>query len=290
MGVDAMRVVRSIPELRAALDTARRAGRSVGLVPTMGAFHEGHLSLMRRARADCDVAVVSLFVNPAQFNDPADLAAYPRDDARDERLARAEGVDLLFMPSAEEIYPPGFATSVEVRGVTEPLEGQVRGAAHFRGVATVVTKLFQIVQPDVAYFGQKDAQQCAVIRRLALDLDMRARIEVCPTVREHDGLAMSSRNVRLSAAARSRAAGLSEALRAADAALRAGKRSAADLLRGAHDALAARGIVADDVEYLAVVDPETLTPVTVVEARALVVIAARVGGVRLIDNAIVGSA
>ena len=256
----------------------------------MGAFHEGHLSLMRRARAECDAAVVSLFVNPAQFNDPADLAAYPRDDARDERLARAEGVDLLFMPSAEEIYPRGFATSVEVRGVTEPLEGQARGAAHFRGVATVVTKLFQIVQPDVAYFGQKDAQQCAVIRRLALDLDMRVRIEVCPTVREHDGLAMSSRNVRLSAGARARAAGLSEALRAAEAGLRAGKRSARDLLRSAHDVLAARGIAAEDVEYLAVVDPETLTPVTVVEARALVVIAARVGGVRLIDNAIVGAA
>ena len=285
-----MRVVRSIAELRRALDSERRAGRRVGLVPTMGAFHEGHLSLMRRARAECDVVVVSLFVNPAQFTDSADLAAYPRDDARDERLAGAEGVHLLFMPSADEIYPPGFATHVEVSGVTEPLEGLARGAAHFRGVATVVAKLFNIVQPDVAYFGQKDAQQCVVVRRFVRDLDMRVRIEVCPTVREQDGLAMSSRNVRLSPSARARAVGLSEALRAAESALKAGKRSAADLVRSARNVLAARGIAAGDVEYVAVVDPETLAPVMAVEDRALVVIAARVDKVRLIDNAVVGVA
>jgi pantoate--beta-alanine ligase len=151
--------VRSIAELRAALDAERNAGKQVGLVPTMGAFHDGHLSLMRRARQECDVAVVSLFVNPAQFTDSADLAAYPRDDARDERLASGEGVHLLFIPTVDEIYPRGFATHVEVSGVTEPLEGLTRGTAHFRGVATVVTKLLNIVQPDVAYFGQKDAQQ-----------------------------------------------------------------------------------------------------------------------------------
>jgi pantoate--beta-alanine ligase len=267
-----MRVVRVVAELRAALDVERRAGRSVGLVPTMGAFHEGHLSLMRRARAACDVVVVSLFVNPAQFNDSADLAAYPRDDARDERLAGAEGIDLLFVPPVEEIYPPGFATNVEVSGVTEPLEGLARGAAHFRGVTTVVTKLFHIVEPDVAYFGQKDVQ---------------VRIEVCPTVRENDGLAMSSRNVRLSPDARMRAVGLADALRAAEAELKAGKRSADDLVSRARAALSARGIGAGDVEYLAVVDPETLTPVNVVESKALVVIAARVDNVRLIDNAVV---
>ena len=176
-----MRVVRFIPELRLALDAERRAGRRVGFVPTMGAFHEGHLSLMRRARAECDVVVVSLFVNPAQFNDAADLAGYPRDDARDERLAGAEGVHLLFIPPVEEIYPPGFATSVEVRGVSEPLEGLARGASHFRGVATVVAKLLHMVEPDVAYFGQKDAQQSIVIRHLVRDLDMRVRIEVCAT-------------------------------------------------------------------------------------------------------------
>ncbi|MFI5232731.1 MAG: pantoate--beta-alanine ligase [Gemmatimonadales bacterium] len=285
-----MRVARCIAELRLALDAERRAGRTVGLVPTMGAFHEGHLSLMRRARAECGVVVVSLFVNPAQFNEAADLAAYPRDDARDERLAGAEGVHLLFIPPVEEIYPPGFATHVEVSGVTEPLEGLARGAAHFGGVATVVTKLFNIVQPDVAYFGQKDVQQSVVIQRMVRDLDMRVRIEVCPTVRERDGLAMSSRNVRLSPEARARAAGLNEALRAAEGRLKAGKRSAADLLSGARDALAARGIAANDVEYVAVVDPETLAPVNTVGTRALIVIAARVGGVRLIDNAIVGAA
>lgn len=284
-----MRVVRSIADLRVALDAERRAGRRVGLVPTMGAFHEGHLSLMRRARAECDVVVVSLFVNPAQFTDSADLAAYPRDDARDERLAGAEGVRLLFIPSVDEIYPPGFATHVEVSGATEPLEGLARGPAHFRGVATVVAKLFNIVQPDVAYFGQKDVQQSIVVRRFVCDLDMRLRIEVCPTVREKDGLALSSRNVRLSPGARARAVGLSEALRAAESELKAGRRSAADLILSARAALAARGIAAGDVEYVAVVDPETLAPVMAVETRALVVIAARVDKVRLIDNAIVGA-
>lgn len=281
-----MRIVRLIEDLRRSLDTGRRAGRRIGFVPTMGAFHEGHLSLMRRARAECDVVVVSLFVNPAQFTEPADLAAYPRDDARDERLAAAEGVDVLFMPPVNEIYPPGFATTVEVHGVTEPLEGAARGAAHFRGVATVVTKLFQVVQPDVAYFGQKDVQQCVVIRRLVRDLDMPVRIEVCPTVREKDGLAMSSRNVRLSQEARARAVGLSEALRAADAGVKARTRSTAELVRSARGALAARGIADADVEYLAIVSLDTLMPLDVVEERALVVIAARLGGVRLIDNAI----
>ncbi len=285
-----MRVVRSIPDLRAALDVERRAGRRIGLVPTMGAFHEGHLSLMRRARVECAVVVVSLFVNPAQFGDPADLAAYPRDDARDEELARATAVDLLFIPAVEEMYPAGFATTVEVRGVTEPLEGEARGLAHFRGVATVVAKLFQIVQPDVAYVGQKDAQQALVIRHLVRDLDIPVHIEVCPTVREADGLAMSSRNVRLSPPARARAAGLSEALRAVEAEVKAGKRSTAELVNGARAVLVARGIGAGDVEYLAVVDPETLAPLSVIETRALVAIAARVDNVRLIDNTIVGGA
>jgi pantoate--beta-alanine ligase len=285
-----MRVVRLIPDLRAALDVERRAARRIGLVPTMGAFHEGHLSLMRRARVECAAVVVSLFVNPAQFGDPADLAAYPRDDARDEELARAAGVDLLFIPAVEEMYPPGFATTVEVRGVTESLEGEARGLEHFRGVATVVAKLFQIVQPDVAYFGQKDAQQALVIRHLVRDLDIPVHVEVCPTVREPDGLAMSSRNVRLSPAARARAAGLSEALRAVEAEVKAGKRSTADLVNGARAVLVARGIGVGDVEYLAVVDPETLVPLNVVETRALVAIAARVDNVRLIDNAIVGVA
>src|SRR6185437_10678172 len=197
-----MNVVHTVAELRAALVGPRRAGQTIGLVPTMGAFHDGHLSLMRRARRDCDVVVVSLFVNPAQFNDPADLERYPRDHERDRALAAELGVDHLFAPAVEEVYPPGFATTVSVSGITEALEGAHRGRAHFDGVATVVTKLFNMVSPDVAYFGQKDAQQALVIRRLVRDLDMPVRIEVCPTVRESDGLALSSRNAHLSAADR----------------------------------------------------------------------------------------
>ncbi|MGZ4174473.1 MAG: pantoate--beta-alanine ligase, partial [Solirubrobacteraceae bacterium] len=192
-----MRTVRTVAELRAALAGPRRAGHSIGLVPTMGAFHEGHLSLMRRARRDCDEVVVSLFVNPTQFDDPGDLSAYPREETRDAALAEDAGVDYLFAPAALEVYPPGFATTVSVGDVTEVLEGAHRGRGHFDGVATVVTKLFNMVAPDIAYFGQKDAQQAVVIRRLVRDLDMPVRIEICPTVREPDGLAMSSRNEHL---------------------------------------------------------------------------------------------
>ena len=178
----------------------------------MGALHDGHLSLIRRARATCDEVVVSLFVNPAQFNEASDLAAYPRDEARDGALAAEAGVDLLFAPALAEVYPPGFATTVHVGGVTETLEGEHRGVAHFDGVATVVTKLLNMVGPDVAFFGQKDAQQALVIRRLVRDLDLPVRIEVCPTVREADGLALSSRNVHLRGADRERALALRDAL------------------------------------------------------------------------------
>ncbi len=285
-----MRIVRTIEEVRRALHGERIAGRRIGFVPTMGAFHEGHLALMRRARSECAVVIVSLFVNPAQFTVAADLAAYPRDDARDEALAGETGVDLLFVPAVDEIYPSGFGTTVEVHGVTEPLEGETRGLAHFRGVTTVVSKLFQIVQPDIAYFGQKDAQQCVVIRHLVRDLNIPVHIEVCPTVREADGLAMSSRNVRLSPAGRARAVGLSEALRGIESGFGAGERSVKELTSRARAALAARGIAAADIEYLAVVDMDTLTPVDTIAMQALAAIAARVDGVRLIDNVIVGGA
>ena len=184
-----MKTVRTIAELRRSLDLARAGGRCVGLVPTMGALHDGHLSLLRAAREECDVVVMSLFVNPAQFAAGEDLDAYPRDEAHDAELAANAGVDLLFAPAVAEIYPPGFATRVSVGGVSERLEGAARGVEHFEGVATVVTKLLNIAQPDVAYFGQKDAQQVAVIRRLVTDLDMRVRVAVCPTVREPGGLA-----------------------------------------------------------------------------------------------------
>lgn len=284
-----MRVIRTVAEVRAAVTAARRDGKSIGLVPTMGAFHEGHLALMRRARADCGFVVVSLFVNPTQFNDPRDLDAYPRDEARDERLAAREGTDVLFAPAPTEVYPDGFSTSVEVSALAQPLEGAARGTAHFRGVATVVSKLFNMVRPDVAYFGQKDAQQALVIRRLARDLDFDLRVEVCPTVREEDGLAMSSRNVRLSGEARARATALYAALRAIVHAAAGGQRTVAKLMVSGHAVLDARGIERRDVDYLAIVDGETLAGIEQLEPgrRALVAIAAHVGGVRLIDNVVI---
>ncbi len=276
-----MRILRTVDEVRTALEPARRAGRTIGLVPTMGALHEGHLSLIERARADCDVVVVSLFVNPSQFNESADLDRYPRREQRDRELAEAAGTDLLFAPAAEEIYPTGFSTSVEVLGLTDRLEGAVRGASHFRGVTTVVTKLLNIVSPDVAYFGQKDAQQAIVIRRMVQDLNMNVRIEACPTVREPDGLAMSSRNARLNSEERARALAMPRALAAAAAAVTAGERSADVLMAAAREAMGALDI---EPEYIELVQPDTLDPVAQLEQPALLAIATRIGATRLIDN------
>jgi pantoate--beta-alanine ligase len=284
-----LRIERTVAGLRAAVDEARRTGHRVGFVPTMGALHEGHLSLIRRARAECGFVVTSLFVNPTQFNDPRDLEAYPRDEAGDAAMAAGAGTHLLFAPPVEEVYPRGFATTVKVSGITEPLEGAARGAAHFRGVATVVSRLFNLVRPDVAYFGQKDAQQALVIRRLAADLGFPLRVEVCPTIREPDGLALSSRNVHLSPEARRQATGLSASLRAIERAAKAGERSTSALLALGRATLGDRGTPADDVEYLAVVDAESLEALEQLTPgrAALVAIAARVGGVRLIDNVLV---
>jgi pantoate--beta-alanine ligase len=253
----------------------------------MGALHKGHLSLLKRARSECDVVVVSLFVNPTQFNESADLDRYPRQEQRDRELAEQAGVDLLFAPTAGEIYPPGFSTSVEVLGLTDRLEGAVRGAAHFRGVTTVVAKLLNIVAPDVAYFGQKDAQQAIVIRRMVEDLNMDVRIEVCPTVREADGLAMSSRNARLSGEERARALAMPRALAAAAAAVTDGERSADALVAAAREAMSAFEV---EPEYIALVHPQTLEPVERLERTALLVVAARIGPTRLIDNAILNPA
>jgi pantoate--beta-alanine ligase len=282
-----MRTVRSVAELRPLLAAARSAGRSIGLVPTMGYFHDGHLSLMRRARRDNDVVVVSLFVNPAQFGPGEDLDAYPRDEKRDERLAEAEGVDVLFAPPVEEVYPQGFATTVTVRDLTETLEGDdaQRGAEHFQGVTTVVTKLFNMAGPDVAYFGQKDAQQALVIRKLVRDLDIPVRIEVCPTVRDPDGLALSSRNAYLSAEERERALALNRALRAAEAAVESGTRDAAAVVAAARDELDRAGVEPD---YLQLRSATDLSPVERVNGSTLLAVAARVGRARLIDNAILG--
>jgi pantoate--beta-alanine ligase len=275
-----VRTIRTISELRGRLARAREDGRTVGLVPTMGAFHAGHHALMRAAREQQDEVVVSLFVNPAQFNDPQDLAAYPRSEAEDAAEAAELGVDVLFAPAVTEVYPPGFATSVSVAGLGDVLEGAERGPGHFAGVCTVVAKLLNMVQPDAAYFGQKDAQQVAVVKRMVRDLDIPVRIEVLPTVREPDGLALSSRNRHLRPEDRTKALALSRGLDAARTAFRAGERDAARLR-----AAAAATFDGVDPEYVAVVDPETFAPLRTVAARpALVAVAAHVGPVRLIDN------
>ncbi|HEX5924199.1 MAG TPA: pantoate--beta-alanine ligase [Baekduia sp.] len=279
-----MRTVRTVAELRAALAEPRRNGRTVALVPTMGYLHDGHLSLIEAARRQADLVVVSLFVNPTQFNDAADLDAYPRDEQRDAGLAQDAGADLLFAPPLHEVYPPGFSTQVRVDGpLTDTLEGAHRGADHFHGVTTVVTKLLNMVGPDLALFGQKDAQQALVIRRLAADLDLPTRVEVAPTVREPDGLALSSRNVRLAAEDRRRALALSRALRAAEGTLASGTRDADALLTAARAAMTPFDV---EPEYLALVDPEDLRPVGSVDQETLLAVAAHVGPVRLIDNTI----
>jgi pantoate--beta-alanine ligase len=275
-----VKIVGTAAELRDVLLPERRAGRIIGLVPTMGAFHDGHLSLMRAARAEADVVVVSLFVNPAQFGPNEDLAAYPRDFERDRALAEELGVDLLFAPSVEEVYPDGFDTRVEVGGVTAALEGQAR-PGHFAGVTTVVTKLFNMVGPDVAWFGQKDAQQALVIGKLVRDLNMPVRVEVAPTVREPDGLAMSSRNAYLSGEDRERAVALSRALAAAERAVADGRLDAGDVLAAARAELDAAGL---QPEYLELRSAHDLSPAERVNGNTLLAVAARVGRARLIDN------
>jgi pantoate--beta-alanine ligase len=279
-------VLRAKAALRAELDEPRRQGRTIGLVPTMGYLHEGHLALLRAARAECDVVVMSLFVNPTQFGPGEDLERYPRDEECDLRLASEAGVDFVYAPAVAEVYPDGFSTAVEVGGnLTEVLDGDPdrRGPEHFRGVTTVVAKLFNSVGPDVAYFGQKDAQQAVVIRRMARDLDFPVRIEVLPTVREADGLAMSSRNAYLDDEARERAVALSRALQAAERGAREESLQAG--LDAARRELAGAGI---EPEYLEARDAEGLEPVAALNGRpVLVAVAARIGGARLIDNVLI---
>ena len=283
-----MRVVRSKGELRSQLAPTRREGGRIGLVPTMGYFHEGHLSLMRQARADCDLVVVSLFVNPTQFGPDEDLDSYPRDEERDAELARAEGVDVLWVPGVRELYPTGFGTTVEVdASLTGVLDGahDQRGPSHFRGVTTIVAKLFNCVQPDAAYFGRKDAQQALVIERMARDLDFPVEIVVLPTIREPDGLAMSSRNAYLDPDERRRALALSEALREAERAAAAGESSTDVLVRTVAERLRNAGI---DPEYVEARDADDLSPVSRVNGGpVLLAVAARVGKARLIDNVVI---
>jgi pantoate--beta-alanine ligase len=281
-----VKLLREKDELRAALAPARRQGGRIGLVPTMGFLHEGHLSLLRAARAECDLVVISLFVNPAQFGPGEDLDRYPRDEERDLRLAAEAGVDIVYSPPVGVVYPEGFATGVEVEGgLTSVLDGDPsrRGPEHFRGVTTVVAKLFNVVQPEVAYFGQKDAQQVAVIRRMVRDLDIPVQIEVLPTVREPDGLAMSSRNAYLDPRAREQATALSRALGVAEATAPAKGLAAA--LEAARAELGAAGV---EPEYLEARDAESLTAVAELHGRpVLIAVAAQVGGARLIDNVLI---
>ncbi|MRH30072.1 pantoate--beta-alanine ligase [Microbacterium sp. SYP-A9085] len=277
-----MRVLRTAAEVRAAVAGARARNARVGLVPTMGAFHDGHISLMRAARDAHDLVVVSLFVNPTQFGPAEDLAAYPRDEQRDARIAEQAGVDILFAPSVAEMYPHGFSTTIHVSGLTDVMDGAAR-PGHFDGVATVVAKLFAIVGPDAAYFGQKDAQQVLVVRRVARDLNLPVRVVGCPIVREPDGLAMSSRNVYLDAADRARATALHRALVAAEDVVARSSTSADVILDAARAELRAAGI---QPEYLDLRSPDDLTEVDEVAPTALLAVAARVGAARLIDNTI----
>jgi pantoate--beta-alanine ligase len=276
-----LRIVRTRAELREALASAPRP---VGLVPTMGWLHDGHRALIQQARAENATTVVSIFVNPRQFGDPADLEKYPRSEARDIALCTEEGVDLVFAPAVEEVYPPGFDTSVRVGAVAGPLEGAAR-PGHFDGVATVVAILFDLVGAEHAYFGQKDAQQLLVIRRMALDLALPTEVIGCPTVREPDGLAMSSRNVHLSADERAAAPVLARALRAAHGLHARGERSA-EVLRGEMRRVLGEEPLANP-EYVSVADVATLRELDSVTGPALVSLAVRFGSTRLIDNELI---
>lgn len=271
----------TIAEVRTALDAARELGASVGMVPTMGALHEGHLSLIRAAKAESDVVVVSIFVNPTQFGPNEDLKKYPRELERDRELCEEAGADLIFSPAPEEMYPGGYSTWVDVEGLTDGLCGRSR-PGHFRGVCTVVSKLFNICQPYQAYFGEKDAQQLAVIERMTRDLDMRVRIVPCPTVREADGLAMSSRNRRLTAEARVQAPVLYRALTVAKALVEAGERDANTLDRAIRSVLAEAPL--GEIDYVEIVGAGDLRAVSVLEGVCLIAVAVKFGDVRLIDN------
>ncbi len=281
-----MRTVRTVAELRRAVAQARTSGNSIGLVPTMGSLHEGHLSLVRRAVRDCGFVVVSLFVNPGQFGPGEDYERYPRDEQRDADLAAGAGADLLFAPTTREVYPDGFATTVSVAGLATVLCGAPgsRGAAHFDGVATVVAKLLGMCAPDVAYFGQKDYQQSLVIRQVARDLDLPVQVEVCPTVRDADGLALSSRNAYLSPSERERALALNRALRAAERAAQSGSGPDA-VLDAARAELDAAHV---EPEYLEVLAADDLSlPSWQPGEQVVLAIAAQIGPARLIDNTLI---
>ncbi|SDF81830.1 Pantothenate synthetase [Sporomusa acidovorans DSM 3132] len=278
-----MRLIETIQEMRAFVTAARAAGKTIALVPTMGALHDGHLSLMRQAKAQCDIVIASVFVNPTQFGPNEDLQCYPRDLAGDSEKASRVGVDVIFHPTVAEMYPNGYASFVSVEKITDKLCGLSR-PGHFRGVATVVSKLFNIVQPDKAFFGQKDAQQVLVIQQMIRDLDFNVQLEMVPIVREEDGLAMSSRNRYLSAQERSAALVLSQSLSLAQQLVREGERDIAKIRTAVVKRIAEQPLA--NIDYVEIYNYPELEPVSTLSTQALVALAVRFGSTRLIDNAI----
>jgi pantoate--beta-alanine ligase len=279
-----LKIYTSIDEMRSASRAARQSGRRLGLVPTMGALHEGHLSLVRAARSSADIVAASIFVNPTQFGPNEDLAKYPRSFERDRDLLQSEGVELLFAPSVEEMYSAGAVTWVTVEELSNKLDGRSR-PRHFRGVTTVVSKLFHIVEPDVAFFGQKDAAQVAIIRRMVRDLNLPVHITVCPIVREPDGLAMSSRNAYLDPEQRKEALVLQRSLLVVQQLIEQGESSASNLIVAGRQEFADKPSVR--LDYFEIVNPDTLDPIQAIEDRALIAVAAYVGSTRLIDNLLI---
>lgn len=279
-----MNIISDIATMQQTASRLRREGKTIGVVPTMGYFHGGHLSLMRRARAECDVVIVTLFVNPTQFGPHEDFSSYPRDFERDCQWAEAEGVDILFAPTTEAMYPDGYETYVQVEKLTQPLCGASR-PGHFRGVTTIVAKLFHLTQPHRAYFGLKDYQQCKVIQKMVKDLNFDITIVPCPIVREPDGLAMSSRNAYLSPAERQAALSLYRSLRHAEQIVEAGERDARAVRDAVQAMIAAEPLA--QIDYVAVADAETLQPVEKIEQPTLIALAVKIGRARLIDNTVV---
>ncbi len=279
-----MKIIDSISRMSVLIKILKKEGKSIGFVPTMGYLHEGHLSLVRTAKKHTDVVAMSIFVNPIQFDRREDLEKYPRDFKHDEGLARDAGVDIIFYPSVKDMYPDGYSTYVNVEGLTDYLCGSSR-PGHFKGVTTVVAKLFGIVKPDIAYFGQKDAQQAIVIKRMATDLNMDIEIKILPIIREKDGLAMSSRNINLSEPERKDAAVLFQALKKAEALVKEGERDAKKIIRQMEAMI--KGKETAKIDYISIVDTKDLKPMSTVLSEALVALAVFFGKTRLIDNIIV---
>jgi pantoate--beta-alanine ligase len=279
-----MRIIKSLPALRKVLSEVRRRGKRIGFVPTMGYLHEGHASLLRQCRKDNDVSVLSIFVNPKQFGPNEDLSKYPRDLKKDEQLAKKENVDIIFYPSADEVYPTGYLTYVEVEGVSDVLCGQSR-PGHFKGVTTVVAKLINMVTPDVMYVGQKDAQQALIIRKMVEDLNFPVKIKVMPTVRERDGLAMSSRNVYLSPEERNEATVLYRSLQEAKNKIISGQRNAVKI--GEEMTSMIKEKSRGQIDYIGCVDAKSLRSVEKISGQVLIALAVKFGKARLIDNVLV---